>query len=457
MFFSKALSADEVQEVYENTRSSCSGSCYTDPVSHYQMENYPWDGTANEIGRVYDSGTSGNHGVAVSRGGTGLPTQTTSSGGKVCRAGVFTRVNNNDGNCLDLGDPGDGSLDPGTSHWTISAWVNWNGAAGNQIVYNKENLYELGLNGGYLQFAWQPHWAWDGGTTYPLTANTWSYVTTIFDGNQQIMYRDGAQVFSRIQAGSIGSNTNPFRIGARGTGTPTVFFNGMIDEMKIYDRALSQNELLADYSESRLCATTSVLISSTSPLPDATMGASYSKTIEAYGGSTPYFWQIISTVPPISGLGIDFNTGELSHSGVASCAGDYVVTIRVTDVDSKVDQKPFDLKISDGSLVILPASQTFTVNDFTFSQAFTCSGPHVGNYTWTITWLLGNDPGCFANISGVTGESVTLTKTGALTNALGEGIYYFNMTVEDATCATNKLTYGPYGVAISGNGALAPP
>ncbi len=123
------------------------------------------------------------------------------------------------------------------------------------------------------------------------------------------MYRDGVPIYSRTQTGSIGSNGNPFRIGARGTTTPTVFFSGMIDELKIYNRELAENEILADYAESRLCATTSVLISTSSPLPSATSGSAYSTTVEAYGGSTPYYWQITSIVPMINGLSINFNTG----------------------------------------------------------------------------------------------------------------------------------------------------
>ncbi len=129
----------------------------------------------------------------------------------------------------------------------------------------------------------------------------------------------------------------------------------------------------------------------------------------------------------------------------------------MTDIDIKVDQKTFDLEILDDSLAILPITQTFTCNDFNFSQAFTVSGPHVGDYTWSITWFLGNDPGSFANINGTTGDTAILTKTGALTHGDGEGTYYFTLTVEDATCATNKLDYGPYGISITGNGALAPP
>jgi hypothetical protein len=42
-------------------------------------------------------------------------------------------------------------------------------------------------------------------------------------------------------------------IGARGSGSPHNFFGGMLDEIKIYDRALSRSEILAIVNETRTC------------------------------------------------------------------------------------------------------------------------------------------------------------------------------------------------------------
>ena len=187
--------------------------------------------------------------------------QTDSANGKVCRAAVFSRVSTVDGatlpgtsgGYLDLGDPGDGDLDPATNPWTITAWFNWNGSTGENIIYNKENLYEARVTGGYVNYAWQPYWYWVGGTTFPVTANSWSHITVTYDGTEQVLFKDGVQVYRRDQTGAMGSNSSKLLIGARGSTSPHNFFGGMIDEVKIYDRALSRSEITAIVDESRTC------------------------------------------------------------------------------------------------------------------------------------------------------------------------------------------------------------
>jgi len=249
MFFSVPLTDEEIQDLYTLTHT-CSGSCYTNTLAEYRMENFPWSGADDE---VLDSGSGGSNGKAASWGSGSLPSQTSPSNGKVCRAGVFSRVNANNGGYLDLGDPTDGDLDPGTDPWTISAWIKWDGSTGENIIYNKENLYEARVSSGYLNYAWRPHWAWDGGNSFPVTANMWTYVTTVYDGSEQILYKDGVKVYSRNQTGAMGSTSNKFLLAARGSGSPYNFFGGMIDEVRIYNRALSDSEIRADMTVTRTC------------------------------------------------------------------------------------------------------------------------------------------------------------------------------------------------------------
>ena len=452
LLYNKALPATSTTEtsidtLYHLSRSSCSGDCYTDPLSEYRMENFPWSGTAGE---VVDSGSGGNNGIAAARGSGSIPAQTTPSGGKVCRAGVFTRIDANNGGYLDLGDPSDGDLDPGTRPWTVSAWIKWDGSSGENIIYNKENLYEARVYNGYVRYAWRPHWSWDGGTSFPITANTWTYVTTVYDGHQQILYRNGQRVYSRSQAGSIGANGYKLLIGARGSSNPRNFFGGMIDEVKIYDRALAENEITEDMNESRDCAADSVYITTTS-LSQGTINSSYSTTLTATGGTMPYGWEIVPP-NPISGLSIVPNTGEL-HGTLNVCAGDHDITIRVTDATGNMDQRTFTLTVVNGTLSITPASpQTFNCTTSTFYQDFTVSGPRLGALTnWAITWL-GTNPGGFEVIS--TGDNTArFRKIG--TSTAGNG-YQFKLTANDSSCSDNQMDSGYYTLNISGDGANQP-
>jgi hypothetical protein len=244
--FARELTAEEVDQLYNVNRTSCPGSCYTSPVAEYQMENAPWAGVVDE---VLDTGSGGSNGVAALYGTGALPSQTDIDGGKVCRAGVFDGI----GGYLDMGDPAGGDLDPGTRAWTATAWVNWDGSSGENIIYNKENLYEARVYGGYVRYAWRPHWVWDGGSSFPITANTWTHVATVYDGTEQVLYKNGERVYSRTQTGAIGSNGSKLLIGARGNTSPRNFFGGMIDEVKIYDRALSRSEIVNIVDETRSC------------------------------------------------------------------------------------------------------------------------------------------------------------------------------------------------------------
>ena len=452
MLFNVALPATHstdtsVETLYNLTRPSCSGSCYTDPLGEYRMENFPWSGTSGE---VVDSGTGANHGVAAVHGSGSIPTQTTPSGGKVCRAGVFTRVDSSNGGYLDLGDPADGDLDPGSRAWTVSAWINWDGSGGENIIYNKENLYEARVSNGYVHYAWRPHWAWDGGNSFPISADTWTYVTVVYDGHRQILYKDGQEVFSRAQSGDMGSNSSKLLIAGRGSSNPRNFFGGMIDEVKIYDRALAENEIVQDMNESRDCAADSVYITTTS-LPDGTINTAYSTTLTATGGTTPYGWEIVPP-NPISGLSIVPNTGEL-HGTINVCAGSYNITVRVTDAHGSVDERTFTLTVENGTLTIAPASpQTFNCTSSTFYQDFTVSGPRIGALTnWAITWL-GTNPGGFEVIS--TGDNTArFRKIGSSTAGNG---YLFKLTAEDSSCSDNQVDSGYYTLNISGEGADEP-
>jgi len=250
MVFQRELTPDDVTELYQLTRPTCPGDCYSGPIAHYRMENAPWNGSPDE---VLDSGSGGSNGRAAQRGSGSLPTQTDSSSGKVCRAGVFSRVDASNGGYLDIGDPSDGDLDPAGRNWTVAVWINWDGSSGENMIYNKENLYEARVVSGYVNYAMQPHWYWDGGTSFPVTAGTWTHVATVYDGNEQILYKDGQRVYSRPQTGAIGANSSRLLIGARGSTSPRNFFGGMIDELQIFDRALSQSEIKALTTETHSC------------------------------------------------------------------------------------------------------------------------------------------------------------------------------------------------------------
>jgi hypothetical protein len=78
------------------------------------------------------------------------------------------------------------------------------------------------------------------------SVDRWSHVALTYDGAQLRLYVDGTQVSSRMTTGTILRTTDPLWIvGNRPYGE---YFEGMIDEVRVYDRALSPSELHTEMS-----------------------------------------------------------------------------------------------------------------------------------------------------------------------------------------------------------------
>ncbi|MET1084645.1 MAG: LamG domain-containing protein, partial [Burkholderiales bacterium] len=77
-----------------------------------------------------------------------------------------------------------------------------------------------------------------------LPANVWTHVAGTYDGMTLRLFINGVQTASTPISGPIATSTGPLRIG--GTSLWGEFFQGYIDEVRVYNRALTQDEILAD-------------------------------------------------------------------------------------------------------------------------------------------------------------------------------------------------------------------
>ncbi len=77
-----------------------------------------------------------------------------------------------------------------------------------------------------------------------LPLNTWTHLTVTYDGTTLRLYVNGTQVGSRAMTGALLTSTGALRIG--GNSIWGEFFQGRIDEIRVYNRALSAAEILAD-------------------------------------------------------------------------------------------------------------------------------------------------------------------------------------------------------------------
>jgi hypothetical protein len=82
--------------------------------------------------------------------------------------------------------------------------------------------------------------------TWTPTLNTWYHVAFTYDstGQSETLYVDGAVVSTASNTTAIGYDANPVLIGAEVENSSVLyFFPGLVDELTLYSRALSQSEI----------------------------------------------------------------------------------------------------------------------------------------------------------------------------------------------------------------------
>ena len=137
-----------------------------------------------------------------------------------------------------------------TSGMTLEAWINPTAASGTRDVLIKEganvdiyNLYARNWRGRPESnvYAGGANRTAEGTT---LPANTWSHLAGTYDGTTLRLYVNGVQVASAAYSGTIGTSSGPLRIG--GNSLWGEYFQGTIDEVRIYNRALTALEIQTD-------------------------------------------------------------------------------------------------------------------------------------------------------------------------------------------------------------------
>jgi hypothetical protein len=83
-----------------------------------------------------------------------------------------------------------------------------------------------------------------GSASLPL--NAWSHLAATFDGAVVRLYVNGVQAGSLPFAGSMPASTGPLRLGGNAVWGDGEWFAGLIDEVRVYDRALSASEIQQD-------------------------------------------------------------------------------------------------------------------------------------------------------------------------------------------------------------------
>ncbi|MCU0501974.1 MAG: hypothetical protein MUC51_09445, partial [Anaerolineae bacterium] len=130
-----------------------------------------------------------------------------------------------------------------TDTMSIAVWIRPEGPPTKHGTFiARKNLWEVARFGdGQIGWAFntgtQYHWY---GTGYKAPLDQWTHVVVVYDAGNVRTYINGALVHTLTLSGSI-SNANTLAIGSHPT--EGEFFTGMIDEVRLFGRALSPDEI----------------------------------------------------------------------------------------------------------------------------------------------------------------------------------------------------------------------
>jgi Putative Ig domain len=163
------------------------------------------------------------------------------------------------------------------------------------------------------------------------------------------------------------------------SGTPTASGNFSIT-VSVKDSSSAVQTASAPLALSVSASSTPLAITSTT-LAGATLNQTYSASLGATGGTTPYMWSISSGSLP-AGLSLTSGTGLIS--GTPTASGSVSFTAMVTDAESPSQSKSVTISLS-----VIPGALTITstlpagTNGSAYSAALQVSGGTPA-YTWSI-------------------------------------------------------------------------
>jgi hypothetical protein len=251
---------------------------------------------------------------------------------------------------------------------------------------------------------------------------TVTLIATDIDGPADI-----AATSYRLDGGPVVAYTAPFTISS--IGTHTIVFGSV-------DHALNAESPLP--SQTFTITATALLAVTTASLPGGVIGAPYSQTLAATGGTPPYLWTVSAGRLPV-GLTLNAATGQIT--GTPTNPVSSLVTFKVTDAGVPAQTTAVQL-----TFTILPNTLTITTSSLPKGQvgiAYSQTVATIGGttpFTWEFAGGGALPPGLTLNT--LTGQ-ISGTPTVAVTN------YRLLLRVTDSTTPTPQSAAASFTLTIA--------
>ena len=241
--YNTALNPNDVSLLYSETSVTSSTLDY--PASTGAIALYELEGNADDTGGTYDGTATDVAWVPLYDGNDGgtVTYAAPSVSAPFLKAGVF----NGSSSYMDI-RPLEDALNGG--YYSFSMWVNPADLTSNQrIIYTQtaKSNFAVSLSNSVLAF-----YQYDASVSYKevtytgLQANTWTHIVGLWDGSNIKLYINGSPEGSTAITSIRSFESNQFVIGRYIT---TLYYNGLIDQVRIFNKALDSGEILQLYNE----------------------------------------------------------------------------------------------------------------------------------------------------------------------------------------------------------------
>src|SRR5437762_6304513 len=249
-----------------------------------------------------------------------------------------------------------------------------------------------------------------------LAVNTWTHLAATFDGAMVRLYVNGVQVASQAQATPLRTTTGTLQIGADSYAGEN--FAGRIDEVRIYNRALTAAEIQTDMNTAVGSAPTPDTQAPTAPGTLTATAASGSQINLSWTASTDNVGVTAYPVERCQGAGCTsfapLGTAAVTTYSDAGLTANTSYSYRVRATDAAGNPSGY----SNVASATTPATTPGLVAAYSFNEG---SGTTVGdasgnNNTGTVsgaTWTTAGRYGSALVFNG-TSASVTVPNTGSL-------------------------------------------
>jgi Ca2+-binding RTX toxin-like protein len=152
---------------------------------------------------------------------------------------------------------------------TVSAWINTNFSGGGYndnwsiLDFDRSEFFNVYIDGGTGQIGFSTNVS---GTIHDMSAGaavndgTWHHITAVYDGTDKVLYVDGVETARTINAhggAALGANTTRYGFIGDGSeadtfdgGRNNLYYDGQIDDVRLYEGAMSADQIAAEYANS---------------------------------------------------------------------------------------------------------------------------------------------------------------------------------------------------------------